>query len=253
MAKFNGIIIRTKSAFNGEPIIVVIKRPARGKRHNSKTGDVVQVSYLVANEEPHCATKDGADYAICANCGLRRWNGGGCYVRTDQGPLAQYRAIMRGRYLETTWVFLERACYDMGLQGLFVRFGSYGDPASITAYKHNILYNALRPRAHTGYTRQWSSRPDLSLTCMASTQTPAQGRMARERGFRTFRVTGDLTTRERGEIVCKNTTDGRLCLDCGLCSGLLRGVQSVVIAAHGAKAKRALSAEREELQENCNA
>ena len=57
-------------------------------------------------------------------------------------------------------------------------------------------------------------------------------------GWRTFRVTSDLSDKLPNEIVCPNTTKAIQCADCGLCSGMSTRARNIVIEVHGAKKKK---------------
>src|SRR5512147_1418289 len=91
---FLGCFVGFLSALTGRACVALASK----RSENRKTGDMVQVSFLVDGEEPHCATRSGADRSVCGNCPQRPANGGACYVVTCKGPLSAYRAWRRGRY-----------------------------------------------------------------------------------------------------------------------------------------------------------
>jgi len=226
----NGSAIRYRSAINGAPCIAAVKT---SKSTNRKTGDLVQVSFLASEEEPHHACKSGKDRAVCGNCPQRPCNGGACYVVTCEGPLSQYRAIQRERYSRRV------AAADRP-----VRYGAYGDPASMSRRRFLWLHNALFPPGTknrvdwSGYTHQWRDRLDLAPYLMASVDSEEEAAQARSEGWRYFRVREEGGRLLDGEIVCPSEkTDGKVkCKDCLLCCGNARRGPDIVITAHGAKA-----------------
>ena len=226
----NGAAIRYRSAITGTPCLACVKTT---KSENRKTGNMVQVSFLAAEEEPHTACKSGKDRAVCGDCPQRPKNGGACYVVTCEGPLSQYRAVLRGSYGRRA---------EMADRP--VRYGAYGDPASMSRRAFLWLHNALFPPGTnnrvgwSGYTHQWRDRLDLSPYLMASVDSEEEAEQAKAAGWRYFRVREEGGRLLDGEIVCPaEKTDGKVqCKDCLLCCGNARKGPNVVITAHGAKA-----------------
>lgn len=221
-----GSAIRYRSAYDGSPCLACV---ATSKSSNRKTGDMIQVSFLAAEEEPHTACKLGKDRSVCGDCPQRPCNGGGCYVVTCEGPLSQYRAVGRERYSRRA----EPADRP-------IRYGSYGDPASMSPRRFLWLHTALNPASWTGYTHQWRSRPDLAAYLMASADSVEDAMEAKAKGWRYFRVRQEGGRLLEGEIICPSErTNGKVkCKDCLLCCGNAKTGPNVVITAHGAKAKQ---------------
>ena len=73
---------------------------------------------------------------------------------------------------------------------------------------------------------------------MASVDSIEEQKQAVSEGWRTFRVTSDLSDKLPNEIVCPNTTKAIQCADCGLCSGTSTRARNIVIEVHGAKKKK---------------
>lgn len=195
---------------------------------NRKTGNMQQVTFMRADEEPHCAVKTGGDRAVCGNCKNRPENGGPCYVVTYQGPLSAYRAWRRGRYGRG----VKRARKP-------VRYGAYGDPAAMSARDFRRLHERLQPAAWTGYTHQWRARRGLRAWLMASVDSVAEALLAQANGWRWFRIRHAGDPLLPGEIQCPSEkTGGKVkCKDCRLCCGNAKaGAPSVAVVAHGAKA-----------------
>jgi hypothetical protein len=103
-------------------------------------------------------------------------------VNVGQGPLAAWRTYKAGGY--PLWD-------GYGVNGKFVRLGTYGDPAAVPV---DVWRALLRDASgHTGYTHQWQNPalPNLSelrSLCMASVDTAQEAALATQLGWRYFRV-----------------------------------------------------------------
>ena len=223
MSKEKGYVIyEGPSMINGEPIVAVVTM----KSNNVKTGNMASMWIMSADEKPTDATKSGADQAVCGMCPHRHHLGGSCYVVLFQAPLNVYKTYKRGGYALAT---------DLNVfDNVLIRFGAYGDPAALPL----DLLNGIKARAknHTSYTHQWKSNDNdiLKTTSMASVDSKAEAMQAQENGWRTFRVTKDISDLLSTEIVCPNTTHGIECKDCKLCSGYSKA-KNIVIEVHGTK------------------
>ena len=216
------VIYEGPSMLDGSPIVAI----ATGDTSNEKTGDMVQVWILCANQAPHHAIVTGHDSAVCGNCPHRRGTGGVCYVIPFQAPLAVWTAYMNHSYEDFEVDFFE---------GRKVRFGAYGDPAAVPFDYWEPILDVCDRDASTGYTHQLDHvnfDPRILLFCQVSVDTPRQAMRAHARGLKTFRIAGDASKRLPGEIECLADSAGITCADCGLCNGQ---VQSIVIAGHGSR------------------
>lgn len=221
------ILYEGPSELDGKPIVVI----ATDSSKNSKTGGMVQTWIMRADIEPHKALKTGEDASICGDCPHRPSLGGACYVTVFQAPLAVYRAYKRGSY----WP------YQPGqYAGRMVRIGSYGDPAAVPI----SIWKAYADGAAgiTGYTHQWRTADKaLADYCMASCDTPDDRPLAKQAGWRSFRVRLDVEQPQAGEVICPASEEGGhklTCEQCGACNGNRTGRRGdVVIIAHGSRAK----------------
>lgn len=221
------IVYEGASALNGEPIVAVVTM----KSANVKTGNMAQLWILRSDMHPIEAKEQGVDDAICGGCQFRQSLGGACYVNIGQAPSAVYRTYSKGGYPD---------CTDYSVfEGKSMRFGAYGDPAAIPL---DILTNLKAVVTNnTSYTHQWQNNDSEALkqVSMASVDNLAEAELAKEKGFRWFRVTNDIDTLRSDEIICPNYTNGVQCKDCKLCSGQgAKGAKSIVIPTHGTWAKR---------------
>jgi hypothetical protein len=226
------------SQLDGVTPIVVIATGLDSSSANEKTGGMVQTFILRADIEPHTAIADGADEAICGVCPHRGKASGGtgaCYVRVYQAPLSTWRAWQRGN----------AESFDLGrFAGKRVRIGSYGDPAAVPVTVWQDIVAVAE--ATTGYTHQWRTcDPAFAEFCMASTDSVAERRQARLKGYRTFHVRALGTAKSKGEIVCPASAEAgkrTTCASCLQCGGTGNGrTADITILAHGAS-KRAFAA-----------
>lgn len=221
------------SPCDGAPIVAI----ATSGSVNEKTGRMVQVWILRADQSPIDAVRSGADEAICGRCPMRgdAFTGRACYVNVAQGPSSVWRKYHAGGYERLR----PREALAL-LAGEHIRWGAYGDPA--------MLPEALVRRCnevaagHTGYTHQWRhawaqwSRGVF----MASCETPAQEQRLRSAGWGTFRAGRPDGTDIGAATLCLNERDGTTCKDCGACDGR---ALAIYIPAHGA-GKNMVPAER---------
>jgi hypothetical protein len=117
--------------------------------------------------------------------------------------------------------------------GRKVRFGAYGEPINIPFPMLNMIADAAT--AHTGYTHQWKN-PGLDSYkkyLMASVDSPAEYKMAKSKGWRTFRVSTDWDLHE-DEMICMNSWQDKTCAECLLCGGNTTKIkQDIIIKVHG--------------------
>ena len=240
------IIYEGPSAFDGSPIVAIVTGYGPNRSANRKTGRMAQLWILRADVAPLAAIRSGSDDAICGTCPLRgtvgddgKRIGRACYVNVGQAPTSVYRAYVRGSYERVTPA-------DAGqiLSGQKVRLGAYGDPAMlpIGVVRDLIAHASL----WTGYTHQWRDiDPAWSGLLMASADSVADRRHARELGYRSFYVAPigtDIAT-ESGVVECAATRarNPLQCDACGMCAGTRNGTRSgavdVAIIAHGSGAK----------------
>ena len=75
---------------------------------------------------------------------------------------------------------------------------------------------------------------------MASVDNPEQAKRAQADGWRYFRVTNETAPKAKGEAVCPASEEAGkklACADCLSCSGQTGQKASIVINAHGSRAK----------------
>jgi len=230
-------IYRGPSQLDGAPIVAIatgLTRPSV----NRKTGPVVQVWIMPQHAAPHETLRDGSDASVCGDCPLRGLAGKGraCYVDLPKAPLGVWRAWRADRYPR----------WDGSPFARKMRLGAWGDPAALPIGVLESLTRAA-PLGWTGYTHQWRNLTGRKgaryrSLIMASADSEADGRTARARGWRTFRVLPKGDRQPSGsrprEIVCPATTPGSTttCETCGACNGSTGRADrrvSIVVEAHG--------------------
>ena len=226
MSKARGYVIyEGKSQLNGENIVAIVTMNST----NIKTGNMASMWILNADMTPTQASKEGKDESVCGDCKHRAVNKGACYVTLFHAPLQVYKSYKKGNY---------PIANDMTIfEGMKVRFGAYGDPSAIPTQILASIKAVVKN--NTSYTHQWKQgNKILKQVSMASVDSIAEQKQAVSEGWRTFRVTSDLSDKLPNEIVCPNTTKAIQCADCGLCSGTSTRARNIVIEVHGAKKKK---------------
>lgn len=235
----NGYVLYDgKSQLNGEEILAIAVG-FNSKSENEKTGAMVQI-HIIPKEHPSEAYKAGKDDSVCGDCKHRSKYAGGmgtCYVNVATGTSAVWRTYLRGRYSvlsqkDVAHVFKDR----------IVRFGAYGDPASVPMAVWNPILSVVK--GYTSYTHQWNKPFAQSYRSfsMASVDTQEEYELARNMGWRTFRVRTEHDSLNKREFICPASKEGGMrlnCIDCLACNGNganpMRGNVSIIV--HGIKGK----------------
>ena len=207
---------------------------------NRKTGNMIQIWFLLRDTHPVEAVQTGVDgWTICQGCAFS--GGRGCYVNVGQAPLSVWRAFHRGAY-----PFLAPGDYAAVFESRRVRFGAYGNPTLLPVVLVDRI--ARLSAGWTGYFHNWREHPqaaEYGRYFMASTETQSSLRQAVAAGFRVFHVSPE---KPEGAIECLSDARGVTCAECRLCNGKFNSagapfrVQSerqrpnIWINPHGAKA-----------------
>lgn len=219
------ILYEGASVLDGSNIVVI----ATLSTSNKKTGDMIQVWILNADDTPLNTVKNKKDGGICGNCPQRRNIGGSCYVTLHQAPRSIYDAYTRGIYPKLTDANIHF------LMGRSIRLGAYGDPAAVP---FEVLEKVASVSGMmTGYTHQLAHKNfDNRITkfCMVSTETEKSTQKAQSLGFRTFRVKTEKMPLLENEIYCMSDSHNMSCKDCGLCGNHDQNKVNIAINVHGA-------------------
>lgn len=224
------VIYEGASTTTNKEIVVLTTQDSR----NPKTGNMLQVFYMLKDTDPNTAFKaarnnlESEQATVCGGC--PHLVDGTCYVLWHQAPLSTWRRYKRGGHNK-----------DRVNSYLPVRLGAAGNPNSAPfSVSFNLLKNSP---SHTGYVHQWlTCDQEFKRITMASCESKTEAKAAQKLGWRTARVmeVGD-TELLPNEIICPATqkrADGVTpktdCATCGLCSGTEgRGTCSIVFPVHG--------------------
>lgn len=215
---------------NREPYVAI----ATMESSNEKTGNMVQIWFLLKNHNPVEAVKSGLDSdTICNGC--RFSNGQGCYVNVGQAPLGIWKAYCKGAYPAC-----EPRDYAKVFSGRKVRFGAYGNPSLLPL---SIIKSIVQfAKGWTGYFHDWKTNPlakEYAKYFMASTETEWSYKLAKEMSLRTFHVS---PIQPANTIECLSETKNMQCKDCQLCQGLNKSrLPDVWINPHGSKVSKAVA------------
>ena len=215
------MILEYESAFDKKECVAVVTG-LENKSKNRKTGNVAQMWFLLKNQHPCEAVKDGSDYSICGDCPQRWSNGGGCYVIPHMGPSGIWKNLSKYKI----WNIKE------GINKI-IRVGAYGDPASIPEDIWKKLFEPLLKKTKSlSYTHSWRAANHLRKQSMASVETLDDAMTAQLRGWKTARIIKNIAEVTKKEVLCSNQTKKTLCETCKLCDG--KSV-NVCFLIHGTK------------------
>lgn len=224
-----GFVIH-KGQVEGENFVVI----ATMQTSNRKTGNMIQVWFLLEDHKPTDVVNSGLDAkTICRGCKFASKNG--CYVNVGQAPSSIWKAYHRGAYKELT-----PKDYQFVFGARTVRFGAYGNPSLLPISKVKAI--AKSSTGWTGYFHDWremapATRKAYGQFFMASTETSERYDCATKMGLRSFHVS---PVKPEGSMECLSDAKGLSCEQCKLCSGLEKSrLPNVWINPHGATKKRA--------------
>lgn len=116
-------------------------------------------------------------------------------------------------------------------KGLFVRFGTYGEPSLHPIELIQDIVNVCNN--YTGYTHQWANVPDLNRFFMASVHDAEGEQIAARSGWRSYIATPNALTEYVNCPASKEAGYKSSCSKCGLCSGTEgKGTKSIYILNH---------------------
>ena len=231
------LLYRGPSMIDGSDIAVILTF----KPGNPKLGGMAQTWIIRADIDPITASRNGDDSSICGDCAFKGipdpgkptgWaKARGCYVNLLFRPLPLFKALRDGKLLPCS----PREAGELLRQlGIPFRAGAYGDPVAAPEYVHRPLIASVP--GHTAYSHQWRNMA-LPRWSMASADNLPMARDAWSRGYRTFRVIGDVSELDAKEILCPASEEAgkrTTCAECKLCAGTYsKSPKSIAIVAHG--------------------
>jgi hypothetical protein len=242
----NGFILyRGPSLIDGSPIVVIATGLEDGGS-NSKTGPMVQIYIIRADQNPLLAAQTGDDVSVCGSCihrgriiidpktGEKKNIERSCYVTLMHGPRVIWDGFQRGIYPEVTPAKARKL-----LARKRVRIGAYGDPGAAPVSMWRVALAQVDEL--TGYSHLWRQFPELAEFCMASCDSEADRIMAKALGFRTYRVRPKGEPKLDGEGHCPAAAEmGKAvqCAYCLLCGGnRSKAKADITIENHGTGSK----------------
>lgn len=179
------------------------------------------------------------DQKNCMDCPFSRNNNGsgGCYTHKFMqysGFIGMIRSLIKEfNHIDNIPTYsndIFNQITDMS-KGLYVRFGSYGEPSMHPFELIETL--ASNSKSYTGYTHQWFRKPELSKYLMASVHNVLQAKSASKLGYRSFIAGNENTSKAINCPASKEQGFKSNCAKCGLCSGTNgKGKKDVFIKEH---------------------
>ena len=216
---------------NGKSFVAIATLESR----NVKTGNMVQIWFLLEHTSPIDGVKSGLDAStICQDCPFA--SGNGCYVEVGRAPTMVWKKFKACGYPE-----LNPCDYSRVFSGRKIRFGAYGNPTLLPLSIVKAI--ASVSNGWTGYFHDWKTNPlakEYAQYFMASTETESSYRLAKSLNYRVFHVS---PVQPADTLECLSETKQMQCADCKLCSGLAKSrLPSIWINPHGSKKSKASNA-----------
>ena len=216
---------------NGKSFVAIATLESR----NVKTGNMVQIWFLLEHTSPIDGVKSGLDAStICQDCPFA--SGNGCYVEVGRAPTMVWKKFKACGYPE-----LNPCDYSRVFSGRKIRFGAYGNPTLLPLSIVKAI--ASVSNGWTGYFHDWKTNPlakEYAQYFMASTETESSYRLAKSLNYRVFHVS---PVQPADTLECLSETKQMQCADCKLCSGLSKSrLPSIWINPHGSKKSKASNA-----------
>jgi len=213
---------------NGKSFVAI----ATLESSNVKTGNMVQIWFLLEHTSPIDGVKSGLDAStICKDCPFA--SGNGCYVEIGRAPSMVWKKFKACGYSE-----LNPSDYSRVFSGRKIRFGAYGNPSLLPISIVKAI--ASVSSGYTGYFHDWKSNPyasEYAKYFMASTETESSYRLAMSLNYRVFHAS---PVKPEGMQECLNTLQDTTCIKCNLCNGLTKSrAPSIWINPHGAGKNKA--------------
>lgn len=229
----------------GDTITIVTQNSTSNKKIASPGEKIVQTyhfsreQYEIAQGKTTMREFFSHDGKVCFDCPFAVSNGAklsACYTH----KMMQYSGFLSSlRSIGKLSSFDDIPEYDGEIganiidmcEGRYVRFGTYGEPSLMPISLVGCMVAVAK--SWTGYTHQWSKKPEYAPYFMASTHTMDEERVATLIGYRSFvaspiPISQFISCPASEEMGFKSN-----CSKCGLCSGTQgKGKKSVIILEH---------------------
>jgi hypothetical protein len=229
----------------GETITIVTLNTTTNKKISAPKEKIIQTyhysreQYEVAQGKTSMREFFSHDGKVCFDCPFAVSNGASlsaCYTHKMMqytGFLSSLRSIGKLLSFDDIPLLSETHCHAIVqmARDKYVRFGTYGEPSLMPIELVDRIVGVAKN--WTGYTHQWSKKPEYAPYFMASTHTEDEERIATLIGFRSFvaspiPISKFISCPASSEMGFKSN-----CSKCGLCSGTKgKGTKSVIILEH---------------------
>jgi len=170
------------------------------------------------------AVSNGAKLSACYTHKLMQYSGFLSQLRSVGKKYKSFEDIPELTALDYNTIVL--MCY-----GLYVRFGTYGEPSLLPIDLVERICNVAK--SWTGYTHQWRKRDEYAPYFMASVHSAMEEEIASLIGYRSFVVASETHPQFISCPASEEMGFKSNCSKCGLCSGTKgKGRKSVVILEH---------------------
>jgi hypothetical protein len=234
-----GFYRRYRSQFDGRECVILISCVGEASK-NDKTGDMLQVSFVIDSHPPHVSQALGLDLSVCGQCKRRpclKGEGfGDCYVTTAKSTYMAWKSYRSGGYEHLDY---RSKSHRKAIAKKPCRLGAYGDPASAPWGEIDLLNR--HTGAMTGYTHAWENKHAQSLQAiiMASVDSADEYRRAKADGWRCFLAIDHPLLAPTTAIQCPaSANDGKIkCRSCKLCGGATIQAPDIWIETHGIRSE----------------
>lgn len=217
----------------GRQVVILAKLKA-----NKKTGRMIQLAFLDPTIKQRKIDSSQHNGQGCDN---RCTAFNGCYVQSFvfhigsiASALDDYNAGLMPAMAFDDFLDIVQASETS------VRLGEFGDPASVSFNVIDRIVQASQAAGHTGYSHHWRTCDQrLKRHVMASVENESDYQLAKAMGWNCFYVGGTATKGQ--SLLCLNSSHGKSCADCLLCSGDSKRLD-IVIDAHGRNARKLVHA-----------
>lgn len=229
----------------GDTITIITQNSTSNKKIASPGEKIVQTyhfsreQYEIAQGKTSMKEFFSHDGKVCFDCPFAVSNGAklsACYTHKMMqysGFLSSLRSIGKLMQFDDIPEYSIQIGADIVTMcdNKYVRFGTYGEPSLMPIALVRCI--VVVAKSWTGYTHQWSKKPEYAPYFMASTHTEDEERIASLIGYRSFvasptPIAQFISCPASEEMGFKSN-----CSKCGLCSGTQgKGKKSVIILEH---------------------
>ena len=229
----------------GDTITIITQNSTSNKKIASPGEKIVQTyhfsreQYEIAQGKTSMKEFFSHDGKVCFDCPFAVSNGAklsACYTHKMMqysGFLSSLRSIGKLMQFDDIPEYSIQIGADIVTMcdNKYVRFGTYGEPSLMPIALVRCI--VVVAQSWTGYTHQWSKKPEYAPYFMASTHTEDEERIASLIGYRSFVASPTPISKFISCPASEEMGFKSNCSKCGLCSGTQgKGKKSVIILEH---------------------